>query len=250
VKSGVYEILNNKSGKKYVGSSVNIEKRWGDHLSYLRSGNHINKHLQSSYDKYGEASFSFEILELVKNGFEKKREQWYLDNYVVFGVDYNIATSAFSGMSGRNHSKESRHKMSEALEGENSPNWGKHHSEETKKKLSMSKIGEKNPASKLSDEDVLEARMIFSESRSSMEELGVAFGVNRRTMYDIIHGKTYSHLPSLPVKGMRLKKNDVIKMRELHRTGKYSNMTLGKMFNVSRSNVGLIVRNKTWRDIS
>ena len=45
---------------------------------------------------------------------------------------------------GKHHSEESRKKISEALNGENHPMFGKHHSEETRKKMSEANKGKNN----------------------------------------------------------------------------------------------------------
>ncbi len=60
---GIYKITNIKNNKSYIGSSVNCLHRIYSHKSHLRSGVHYNKHLQRSYDKYGEKNFIFEIIE-------------------------------------------------------------------------------------------------------------------------------------------------------------------------------------------
>lgn len=49
-----------------------------------------------------------------------------------------------SPMYGKNHSEETRSKMSKAQKGENNHNFGKHHSEETKLKMSKSHLGHKH----------------------------------------------------------------------------------------------------------
>lgn len=59
---GIYCITNLKNGKRYIGQSINIKKRWYSHKYYLRRGQHTNKHLQRSFDKYGEKNFKLEIL--------------------------------------------------------------------------------------------------------------------------------------------------------------------------------------------
>ena len=41
MSSGVYQIINCISGKKYIGESVNIEKRWEEHKR--RASNIISK---------------------------------------------------------------------------------------------------------------------------------------------------------------------------------------------------------------
>ena len=36
MNTGIYIILNNKNCKKYIGSAVNIEKRWREHKNVLQ----------------------------------------------------------------------------------------------------------------------------------------------------------------------------------------------------------------------
>lgn len=52
--SGVYEIRNTLNNKRYIGSSINIYRRWRDHKRMLNLSVHPNKHLQSAWNKYGE----------------------------------------------------------------------------------------------------------------------------------------------------------------------------------------------------
>lgn len=61
--SGVYEIRNALNNKRYIGSSINIYRRWRDHKRMLNLSVHPNKHLQSAWNKYGEKHFVFKILE-------------------------------------------------------------------------------------------------------------------------------------------------------------------------------------------
>lgn len=65
---GIYCIEHKDSGKKYIGSSINIESRLSDHLMKLntpkdRKIRHHNAHLKHAWDKYGEESFIYYILE-------------------------------------------------------------------------------------------------------------------------------------------------------------------------------------------
>lgn len=61
--SGIYAIECLANGKRYIGSSKNIEARWAHHRATLNSGQHYNKHLQRCWVKYGEGRFQFSILE-------------------------------------------------------------------------------------------------------------------------------------------------------------------------------------------
>jgi len=125
--SGIYQITNRETGKRYIGSAVSFKKRWWAHLGALRRGQHRNRHLQRAYDKYGEEAFGFTIFERIEDSSRLiPREQHYLDT---LNPEYNIAPMASSPMLGRHHTEETRAKISEAEE-------GKHVSVETRAKLS------------------------------------------------------------------------------------------------------------------
>lgn len=91
--SGIYKIYNKRSKLTYIGSSKEIEKRWGQHLSQLNNNKHHNSHLQNSWNKYGESSFEFSILEKVDKKLLRDVEQEYL-NQADFKRLYNISTSS------------------------------------------------------------------------------------------------------------------------------------------------------------
>lgn len=62
--SGIYAIKNTHNGKLYIGSSARLRRRAYEHFSALRKGQHFNVHLQRAWRKYGEGSFSFNVIEL------------------------------------------------------------------------------------------------------------------------------------------------------------------------------------------
>ena len=59
---GIYSITNTENGKRYIGSSVNIPKRWNLHRWRLDKGEHHSPHLQNSWKKRGAEAFKFEVL--------------------------------------------------------------------------------------------------------------------------------------------------------------------------------------------
>lgn len=63
--SGVYQILCVPTGQIYIGSAVDLRARWERHRRGLRAGKHVNRYLQQAWDRYGEASFEFTVLEYV-----------------------------------------------------------------------------------------------------------------------------------------------------------------------------------------
>lgn len=62
-KIGIYSIKNIENNKMYIGMSKDIYTRWKHHKYRLNRGDHSNSYLQSSWNKYKEDSFTFNILE-------------------------------------------------------------------------------------------------------------------------------------------------------------------------------------------
>ena len=74
--SGIYMLYNIVDNKYYIGSAVNLRERWLGHKSFLNCNNHHSQHLQNAWNKYGEQSFKFQVLEYVADKNELlKREQ-------------------------------------------------------------------------------------------------------------------------------------------------------------------------------
>jgi group I intron endonuclease len=94
MNSGIYKITCLKNGRFYVGSTVNLKERWQTHRSRLRKGNHENPYLQNTWNKYGEASFVFQIIENVEESLLFDVEQSYLDALDACNKGFNISTLA------------------------------------------------------------------------------------------------------------------------------------------------------------
>ena len=135
IPSGIYQIQSKiHPDRIYIGSAVNIQRRWFGHIFDLRKNKHGNSKLQRHFNKYGEQDFNFTTLEECYKESLIQREQHYID---AVNPWFNIAKIAGSSMLGRNHSEETRYKMSEKLVG-NSRNIGRSFSEEHKNNLSAS----------------------------------------------------------------------------------------------------------------
>jgi len=149
---GIYKIYNMISGYFYIGSAVNLKRRWKEHKQYLNQNTHKNIHLQNAWNKYGPDAFTFLHIEyttleaLTPIWSEKHQckvilpEQFWLDKYWGTGLLYNICSIA-SSTKGYKHSEETKKKISESHKGQISTFKGKHHSKESKKKLSDSHKG-------------------------------------------------------------------------------------------------------------
>ncbi|MDE2031406.1 MAG: GIY-YIG nuclease family protein [Patescibacteria group bacterium] len=106
MKSGVYQILNIVNNKFYIGSAINLDMRKNTHIWRLRNNKHHNNHLQASYNKYGEASFIFQILEYCEQGQLQFKEQCWIDWTKACKVGYNQRITATSNI-GIKRTKES-----------------------------------------------------------------------------------------------------------------------------------------------
>lgn len=80
--SGIYQILNVKTLKVYIGSTVNFLDRFTNHQCDLNNGCH-SKRFQNSFNKHDDNSFEFSVIELVVDQSQLLvREQHYLDTWL------------------------------------------------------------------------------------------------------------------------------------------------------------------------
>lgn len=168
--SGIYCIQNILTGKRYIGSSVDIRRRITEHRGALRYGQHPNPYLQSSFSLHGEGAF---IAILVERTNElQEREKYWIDFYQCY-VDtggYNIEAPYRGPIleetkqkisianTGKKRTEEMRKKASEQRKGQEAWNKGLtledprvkkysrkpgeyHHSIETRKKISQNRKG-------------------------------------------------------------------------------------------------------------
>ena len=80
---GIYKITCTANNGFYVGSCKRFKERYRGHLASLRRGTHHSKKMQNCFNKHGETSFVFEVLEVMEGSTElerQTREQWYLDS--------------------------------------------------------------------------------------------------------------------------------------------------------------------------
>ena len=117
--TGIYKIVNTVNGHKYVGSGMSIKGRWRTHLHYLKQNKHHSPYLQRAWNKYGEKSFEFIIIEECEPTKEVllDREQFWIDELHAYGeTGYNGTPKAANSL-GYKHTAESREKMKETNKG-------------------------------------------------------------------------------------------------------------------------------------
>ena len=140
---GIYQIKNSVSGLIYIGQTrEGFWKRYNFHRWKLRTGNHDNKWLQASFNKYGEDAFEFSVLIEVNNPEDlNDLEIEEIAKARAKGHCCNIADGG-DGAKGVPLSEENRKRLGEL---NRVLNTGKKASEETKQRMSEARKGKKRP---------------------------------------------------------------------------------------------------------
>ena len=158
---GIYCYIDKENDKiVYVGKDSYIDKnqRHGHHLApSAYNAQPINRILQNNPNRY-----KYCVLWEIDNCTDNHLNQMEIFYIKKHDPQFNF-TEGGDGISGYKHTEESKRKISEALKGENNPNYGKTLSEETRKKISEAKKGKNHPMYGKTHSE--EARKKMSESQ-------------------------------------------------------------------------------------
>jgi len=141
----VYQITCEETGELYIGSSTCAKRRWREHRCELNGKKHHNNKLQKAWDEHGIDSFNLSIIEVCKEEDRFEREQHYIDT---LEPALNISLNSVHSFINRNHTKETKKKISDAKKGR-AP-WNKGLTKEDHDGLRVS--GEKLKGRKVSEE--------------------------------------------------------------------------------------------------
>lgn len=141
----VYVCINLINGKKYVGKTINFNKRVKEHLRCAKN-NYLNYPIHRALNKYGSENFEWKIL--IECDTEEElnmREIEYikLEKSKVEQHGYNV-TDGGDGASGLKHTEEFKSKQSKKMMG-NTYSVGRVLSDEHKAKISKAFKGTKRP---------------------------------------------------------------------------------------------------------
>ena len=138
--SGIYKIQSRIKPKRiYIGSSVNVYKRWMQHAQTLKRNIHRSIKLQRHYNKYGEADLQYSILICCDKNDLIKMEQYFIDAYNPY---FNCSPTASSRL-GCKASEETKRKLRESHLGKSNPHIGQPRTDETKLKIGAASKGNK-----------------------------------------------------------------------------------------------------------
>ena len=91
---GIYKVTNKINGKVYIGQSVDIGRRWREHMT-AKDDIYFHKAIQ----KYGVENFEWEVIEQCKKKDLDEKEIYWIEYYDSFNKGYN-RTKGGDGVSG------------------------------------------------------------------------------------------------------------------------------------------------------
>jgi group I intron endonuclease len=240
MRSGIYKITNTTNKKFYIGSAKDIDHRWYCHTNDLNANRHVNPKFQNAWHKYGESSFTFEIIESVEPKPELllEREDHYLQLLKPYeqSVGYNIGANASGGdnFTYNPRKEEIRANLSRLSLGENNGMFGKKHNEDSIKQQKNKSVGRYTLEWFVQRHGTIEGEKKFEERRQML--------MNRKINYvtvttPIMSFKGHKHGDDFKDKYNRSKnyfKNNWNEFVELVKSGKYSQRQLSEMLGISR----------------
>lgn len=198
----LYIIQNILNGKLYIGQTNDPSRRWTFHKTMSRC-NQI-QYIHRAMAKHGIKNFVFKVIATCCT----QEDADFTETQLIVQYDsrnkkigYNLAPGGDVAwnknlpkeqqpMYGKNHSEESKRKISESQKGIAKPK----PSEETKRKMSSSHkglcVGEKSSSAKLDRSKVNEIRKLLSSGQSALS-ISKKYSVSGRAILNIKSGKSW-----------------------------------------------------------
>ncbi|USL89444.1 intron-associated endonuclease 1 [Bacillus phage vB_BceH_LY2] len=157
----VYEIKNTINNKRYVGSSVDVERRIATHKSTLMNDKHKSKPLQCDFNLYGIENFVFNVIkefdceeeckdyeyDIIKTEFDNlynQRIQKEGGDRISNNANRDVIVDNIrKGVNKRydNMTPDDKRKHGDKIRGEKNGMYGKTHTDEAKNKISKANKG-------------------------------------------------------------------------------------------------------------
>lgn len=247
---GIYAIKNILNGKVYIGQTgENFQRRYWHHRWKLKNNCHDNEYLQNSWNKYGEESFEFLVVEVVDDSnMLDDLEISYIEKYKSIGKSYNILNGG-GGRRGVSMSTKAK-----AIVGNKNKKHmtGKKLSEATKNKMSHSRKGKSYTRYKkttICNDDLIKS--IKTDLIDGIKPSVVAdkYNVSYNCVNAIISNNTWSNVIvdgweefyNNRKKSYRLKPEDHIIIRRLKKEG-MTKYEIANMYNKNIKTIEKILR--------
>lgn len=108
---------------------------------------------------------------------------------------------------------------------------------------------DKKTGKKLTWEDACEIRRLYGDGSNTIGELVKKYSVCRKTIKDVITGKTWKLEKKLKLdRGRKLNSDEVQDIRKMYKTGKYLQIDLAKKYDVDPTLISAIIRNVIWKE--
>lgn len=241
----VYTLHNIINNKIYIGKAKDPQKRLNKHIRVASGKRKKEKfYIHRAISKYGIDSFTFSIIQTLNSENDANiAERYWIKFFNSNNNEYGYnQTEGGEGVSGRIVSEETRQKIREKT-------IGRKHTQETLLNIS----GENNHKSKLTFNNIKEIRDNYN--LYSIAEMSRQYNVSQGTIARAIYNKDWydeNYIPPVPRKinhtGLpKLNQEKANNIRKLYESGT-NKLELAKLFNVTKTNIGLIIKRKIWNE--
>lgn len=222
----IYQIRNIVNGKCYIGSSIQIDKRFQLHKWELNRGNHHSIALQRAWNKYGCDNFVFEIIKEVSKDFLLAEEQNEIDKYIMGKNIYNSNPVA-----------------------RNPPH----------------KVGEEHGEAKLTWNEVKQIRHLYNNEDYTQKDLAKKFNMSQVVIWQIVHNASWydeNYKPKISYtdrdrklpKGTEhhnavFNKKQVDEIRHRYNSEKIGCKQLAQIYETTAACILRVVQNKSYIDV-
>lgn len=248
MNSGIYALVNRENGKRYIGRSVNLEKRKNEHFGALKKNRHGNSHLQRAWNT-GQR-FDFVIIERCEPEECNEREIYWIEKFGSFGdAGYNQCAGGNATL-GMVCSEETKRKISKANAGR------KCTSEEIARRVAtLKKHMESDPEFAAQHREKLSARMrgkpSWNKGRPCPEwkKKQVSEKLKGRIITKEHREKLRERFSGEKSMSVKLKKSDVVAIRYRFLSGERQ-CEIGKDYpQITPQTIYDIVRGRRWHSV-
>lgn len=260
--AGIYRIVHRESGKSYIGSTNDFQRRHRVHRTDIEGGRHRNAHLTRAVNLYGWDAFDFVIEEHTNadGAYLLEREQVYLDAAALDKrAFYNVCWTAGSGPGVSGDAHWSKKYPERYNRGED--HWTHRHPEKVPRgETSGARMHSERMArgdangSRLHPERLSRGENHYSKTHPEKMSRGEK---HRESMKGKVptgdRRGSRTHPERQPrgekVGGAKLTEDKVREIRRLYTVGDVTQQQLANVFGVSQAVIGDAIRRVTWAHV-